>query len=332
MPFTHIIQSMRGLIWLLIAIAATVPLASGQTPTPLIVDTDIGDDVDDALALALLLQSPEVDIRLVSTVSDDVESRTRLLWKELGVYGRQDIAVATGASKPLDDPAYPSHSPQFAILTPEDQAPEAARRNATEAIAEALKQSPRPVTILALGPLTNIALVLRSDPQVKEKIARIVMMGGAYFRQKREYDISRDRVAADVVFRSGVPITAVGLDVTDFFRLESQFVEQIRDAHNAGSDFLYRLIELWQEGDGGKLPVLYDPVTAAAVLKPSLIQTMSGTVEVEMHDPAFLGVTRFTRADGESRGPVDVARGVTAVELIELFMDRVTAPPRTKKR
>src|ERR1700689_1906370 len=85
----------------------------GQERTPIIFDTDIGDDIDDALALALALQSPELDVRAVTTVIDDTETRTRLAWKELGLYGRHDIPLGTGASEPLLDPVRPGHSPQF---------------------------------------------------------------------------------------------------------------------------------------------------------------------------------------------------------------------------
>lgn len=319
---------MRRLVCLALLCAALAP--AQQKPVPLIFDTDIGDDIDDALALALVLQSPEVDVRLITTVTDRVEDRTRLAWKELGAYGRHDIALATGAAEPLLDPSYPDHAAQFKILTSQDQPPPAARRNAAAAITETLLASDRKVTILALGPLTNIALALKLNPRIKEKIQRIVLMGGAYFRQKSEYNIARDRIAAAIVFSSGLPITAVGLDVTEFFRLESQDVERIQDAHNPGSEFLARLIDLWREGDAGKLPVLYDPVAAGAALNPSLIQTLSGSVEVETRDPTFSGVTRFTQAAEGGKGPVQVTRGVNAPEFLQLFMDRLTAAPRGK--
>src|SRR5271154_3658526 len=92
----------------------------GQTRIPIIFDTDIGDDIDDALALALALQSPELDVRAVTTVIDDTETRTRLAWKELGLYGRRDVALGTGASEPLLDAVRTGHSPQFQVLTEAD--------------------------------------------------------------------------------------------------------------------------------------------------------------------------------------------------------------------
>ena len=133
-----------------------------QERTPIILDTDIGDDIDDALALALALQSPELDVRAVTTVIDDTETRTRLAWKELGLYGRHDIPVATGASEPLLDPVRPQRARQFEVLTAADTVPEAAHRRAAELIVETLLASPRPITLVPIGPLTNIALALKS--------------------------------------------------------------------------------------------------------------------------------------------------------------------------
>src|SRR5438445_7830641 len=99
----------------------------GQRRIPIIFDTDIGDDIDDALALALALQSPELDVRAVTTVADDVESRTRLAWKEMRLLGRSDIAIATGAPEPLLDPVRQGRARQFEVLTANDVVPPQAR-------------------------------------------------------------------------------------------------------------------------------------------------------------------------------------------------------------
>ena len=124
---------------ILLLLSCAVMIASAQTkPVPVIFDTDIGDDIDDALALALALQSPELDVKLVTTVADDVESRTRLAWKELGLFGRHDIALATGAPEPLLDPQYPDKAPQFRVLTEQDRPPASARQRAADRIIETL--------------------------------------------------------------------------------------------------------------------------------------------------------------------------------------------------
>ena len=197
--------------WKLPALLVLICLtASAQARVPVIIDTDIGDSIDDALALAFALHSPELDVRAVTTVIDDVESKTRLAWKMLGIYNRRDIALAMGAPEPLLDPTMSMASKEFDVLTRNDVVPDAARRRAADLMIDTLLQARGKTTIVAIGPLTNIALAIKSDPRIKNRIERIVMMGGAYLSSEAEYNVKRDRAAADIVFHSGVPITAVG--------------------------------------------------------------------------------------------------------------------------
>jgi purine nucleosidase len=300
-------------------------------PIPVIFDTDIGDDIDDALALALALQSPELDVKLVTTVADDVESRTRLAWKELGLFGRQDIPLATGAPEPLLDPKYPDKAAQFGVLTAGDQPPAAAWQRAADRIIETLMKSPVKMTLIPVGPLTNIALALKEEPRIRDKIERIVLMGGAYYPPRREYNIYRDRVAAEIVFSSGVPITGVGLDVTEKCRLTAADLDQLKSAPSPATQFLYRLIQLWQKDNPGHLPTLHDPLAVATALRASLVETQTGAVEVETASPAFYGATVFTPQEKLPQARVAnarVARDVNVREFLDLFMARVSAPPR----
>jgi inosine-uridine nucleoside N-ribohydrolase len=301
-------------------------LAAAQTkPIPVIFDTDIGDDIDDALALALALQSPELDVKLVTTVADNVESRTRLAWKELGVFGRQDVALATGAPEPLLDRQLPDLAAQFRLLTPQDQPPPAARERAARRIIDTLLASDVKMTIIPVGPLTNIALALREEPAIKGKIERIVLMGGAYYPPRREYNIYRDRIAAAIVFRSGVPITAVGLDVTEKCKMQPADVERIKNAKSPSAQFLYKLIQLWQKDKQDQMPTLHDPLAVAAALRASLIETSAVSVDVDVASPETGGTTTV-RADPLSA--TRVARSVNTREFLDLFLERVTAPPR----
>jgi len=315
---------------LFLLLAAT---AFGQKPIPIIFDTDIGDDIDDALALALALQSPELDVRAVTTVIDDTESRTRLAWKELGLYGRRDIALGTGASEPLLDPRHTSRARQFEVLTPEDVAPAAAGRRAADLIVETLLASPQKLTLVPVGPLTNIALALKLEPRIKEKIERIVLMGGAFDLLRSEYNIQRDRAAAQIVFSSGVPITAVGLDVTTRCKLEGSDLDRMRSAQNPASRFLVRLIGLWQNENSERYPTLHDPLAVAATFLPALIETQAGRVQVETSSPLTNGMTLFTPANrlppGTSASTL-VARQVNVRRFLDLFVDRLSAPPRGK--
>ncbi len=309
-------------------------VCSAQQPIPIIFDTDIGDDIDDALALALALQSPELDVRAVTTVTDDTEGRSRLAWKELGLYGRHDVALGTGAPEPFLDPIHTGRAPQFTVLTDADTLPPAAHRRASELIIETLLASPRKITLVPVGPLTNIALALKGEPRIKDKIERIVLMGGAFDLLKAEYNIERDRVAAEIVFSSGVPITAVGLDVTMRCQLAAPDMDRLRAADNAASRFLVRLIELWQNGHSDQYPILHDPLAVAVTMHPNLVETQLGSVRVETSGVLTNGMTMFTPADPLPPGAhatTLVARQVDAHRFVELFLERLSATPRLRQ-
>jgi len=315
---------------LILLIAA---ICQAQERIPIIFDTGIGDDIGDALALALALQSPELDVRAITTVIDDTEARTRLAWKQLGIYGRRDIPLATGASEPLLDPVRSVRARQFEVLTPQDVAPAAARRRAAGLIIETLLASPRKLTLVPVGPLTNIALALKTEPRIKDKIERIVIMGGAFEMLVSEYNIRRDCAAAEIVFRSGVPITAVGLDVTTKCKLQAADIDRLRAAGNPASSFLVRLIELWQNGRSEQYPTLHDPLAVAVSFLPGLIETRLGSVQVETNSPLTNGITMFTPADrlpkGENASTL-VARQVNVQRFLNLFVNRLAAAPRGK--
>jgi inosine-uridine nucleoside N-ribohydrolase len=303
--------------WLALVLLAGLT-ASAQARIPIIIDTDIGDSIDDALALAFVLHSPELDVRAVTTVIDDVESKTRLAWKMLGVYNRRDIALAMGASEPLLDPTMPAASKEFDVLTRNDTIPDTAHKRAVELIIDTVLQSRGKITIVAIGPLTNIALAMKTDPRIKNSIERIVIMGGAYLTPESEYNVKRDRVAADIVFHSGVPITAVGLDVTAQCKLPEKDIDRMRLADDPAGLFLVRLLDLAEEQTHDLNPTLYDPLAIAALLRPDLFEMQAGTVDVPLSGP---GQTIFKPAAGAK---TQVAVKVNAPAFLELFVDRVT--------
>ncbi len=316
----------------LITAVAAICCAAQTRPIPVIFDTDIGDDIDDALALALALQSPELDVRAVTTVIDRTAERTRLAWKELGLYARHDIVLGTGSDEPLLDPVRPMRAPQFQVLTPQDIAPEIATRRAADVIIDTLLRSPEKITVIPVGPLTNIALALKLEPRIKAKIERIVLMGGAFTMLTPEYNIMRDRIAAEIVFRSGVPITAVGLDVTTKCKLEGRDLDRLRTAENPASKFLFRLIQLWQDGHPNQFPTLHDPLAVASVVHPNVIETQLGSVDVETASPLTYGITMFTPADRvKGAATTYVARNVNVREFLDMFVERLSAAPRASR-
>ena len=310
----------------LLVIVFTAVSLQGQKPLPIIFDTDIGDDIDDALALALALQSSELNVRAITTVSDDTEQRARLVWKELGLYGRQDIPVGVGVREPLLDPMHTGTAPQFQVLTDADVIPNARHRSAIPLIVDTLMNSPVKITLIPVGPLTNIALALRIEPRIKDKIEKIVLMGGAFNPPRAEYNILRDRVASSIVFSSGVPIIAVGLDVTTKCKLQGADFDRLKAAQNPASQFLVQLITLWQNGKQ-QFPTLHDPLAIAAAFQPELLEFGTGSVAVETADPKHYGLTTFTAAAG---GTTKAAMTVNAPEFLKLFTDRLSQQPRGK--
>ena len=314
---------MRFVTAFLAAFLVALPVCAQQKPIPIIFDTDIGDDIDDALALALALQSPELDVRAITTVVDDVDLRTRLAWKELGIYGRRDIPLGTGAPEPLLDPMRNNRSRQYDVLTSADEFPPA-RKNAVQLIIQTLLASDQKITIVPVGPLTNIALALKTEPKIKSKIERIILMGGAFFPPQSEYNIMRDRIAAQIVFQSGVPVTAVGLDVTTKCKLQGADLDRLRTANNPASKFLMRLIELWQSDKPGQYPTLHDPLAVASTVNAALIETQLGTVNVETASPLTFGTTVFKRGPGMTH----VAHDVNVREFLDLFLSRLSKGPR----
>ncbi len=324
-------------------------LGQCQGPTPILLDTDIGGDIDDALALALALQSPEIDVRAITTVVDDTESRARLAWKELGLFGRQDIPVAAGARETLLEPLANRPIPaQFKALTAQDTLPASARERAVDLIIRTLLDSPRKMTVVPIGPLTNIALALKTEPRIKEKIERIVLMGGSFDLLIPEYNINRDHLASSIVFNSRVPITAVGLDVTQQCKFAGADLERLRTADTPTARLLMQLLELWRGGNAGRFPTLHDPLAVAVVFMPGLIETQLGWVEVEISgSTATRGLTVFTpavdppgrymplypistRMPGKIPATTLVAKQVKVRDFLDLFVTRITAPPRRR--
>ena len=294
-----------------LALAAAMAPAQPQR-TPVILDTDLGDAIDDALALAFALRSPELDVRAITTVMDDAGLKARLAWKLLGLYNRRDIALARGASEPLLAAREPATSREFEVLTNQDTIPETARRPAALLIVETVRDTPG-ISIAAIGPLTNIALALKLDPSIKPNIQRIYMMGGAYQSPEAEYNIRRDPHAARIVFESGIPITAVGLEATRPLQLRDADLARLRLAGDPAGLMLLRLIDL----NGDEHPTLFDPLALAVVFKPGLAQFREGTVEVSLD-----GRTEFSPA---GRGRAIVGLQVDAQAALDLFIGRIAA-------
>jgi purine nucleosidase len=264
----------------------------------IILDTDIGTNPDDCLALALLLASREVELVAVTTVYGDVLVRARIALELLRLRGIRDLPVAMGAetpllhSRPVD---WAGHEGQ-GLLETADRALEPAQEHAADLIARTVMARPGEITLVAIGPLTNVALTLRREPRLGEALAGLVLMGGvvgspaAPRLPQSEHNFRSDPEAAQVVLRTiptGAPVTIVPLDVTTQVRLRSPDLERIRAAGDPFHQAVARQVSLYPPFAQRGWAYLHDPLAAATLIEPSLVRTKPMTATVGTgEDPA----------------------------------------------
>ncbi len=220
--------------------AAVMPKTAAIGRRRIIIDTDPG--VDDALAIFLALKSPEVKVEAITPVAGNVPLDLTLpnALRLLEIAGRSDIPVAAGASRPLKrrlvTAAYVHGNNGLAGVEFPEPKTKPVAESAQQLIRRIVRQSPGEVSIIAIGPLTNLALAFRDDPQLPSQIRSVTIMGGSLsggnITPAAEFNSYVDPEAAQVVYRSGARITMIGLDVT---RKAALSEEQIRMLESAGN-------------------------------------------------------------------------------------------------
>ena len=280
---------------------------------PLVIDCDPG--IDDALALALAAASPEVDLRQVTTVSGNsrVEVCTGNALALLELLGRRDVPVAAGATRAIVRVAWHGlTSPHGGNGLGGVRLPAAARvpeaEHAVARVASLLRTAPpRSVTVAAIGPLTNIALLLAVHPECVGAIDRVVVMGGSTgpgnITATAEFNVWTDPEAAQrVLADSGLRITLVGLDVTSRATLDTSMLSTLRASSKRGA-LLADMVLGYGDRRGGEWP-LHDVLAVAAVMDPSLVSTRPARVEVDTGLGPDRGRTACTfLPDAPSAGP-----------------------------
>jgi len=287
---------------------------------PVIMDCDPGHD--DALALLLALSSDQLDVKLITTCAGNQTQDKTLLntLKLLSYIGVTDIEVARGREKPLvrdliiaDNIHGESGLDGADLGTPTF---EASSRSALDAMRDVLTRSETPVTLIATGPLTNVAVLLMAHPELTSKLECISIMGGACFggnwTPAAEFNIYVDPEAADIVFRSGVPIIMSGLDVTNKAQMFVEDIERIRSIGNETSKIMAPLLEFFnsnvtpyflaEEGHVEGLH-MHDPCAVAVLLDPTLFKSLECNVEIETSGRLTAGstVVDFNRKTGKPR-------------------------------
>jgi inosine-uridine nucleoside N-ribohydrolase len=273
------------------------------SPKPVILDVDPGHD--DAVALMLACGHPDLDLLAVTTVAGNVtvDKTTRNALRVLSLVGCTDVPVGAGASGPLERPLHTAEDIHGKSgLDGPEEIPDAGfgpdERGAVELISDALGASPEPVTLVPVGPLTNIALFLREHQDLKDRIAGISLMGGSMglgnTTPAAEFNIYVDPEAAREVFESGLPITMSGLDATHQAGAGPDERDRLRATGDVGSvvaGFLDFFAATYERTFGFDAPPLHDPVAVAAVLEPDLLRTRPIRVDVECESDLTRGET-----------------------------------------
>jgi inosine-uridine nucleoside N-ribohydrolase len=302
---------------------------------PLIIDCDPGHD--DAMALMLAVASPELELTAVTTVAGNqtIEKVTANAIRVLDVAG-SDVPVAAGAHRPLVHPAetaadvHGESGLDGPDLPPPSRAPEDV--HAVELMARRLRE--RPHTLAAVGPLTNVALLLAIHPELAGRIERLVIMGGAVgngnVTPAAEFNIWVDPEAAQRVFTSDLDLTMVGLDVTHRALLSAEAADGLRAAGRSGAvvadlHAFYRRFH--EQVYGHDSTPVHDALAVASLIRPELLGTELLPVEVETGYGPARGRTIVDRLGRTGPGNAHVALEVNADGFISLLCERIARLP-----
>lgn len=310
-----------------------------MTPIPIIVDCDPG--IDDTIALLTAFVSPELDILGITPVcgNQPLERTVRNALQICELGRRTDIPVYAGCFRPmLREPIYGQFHGKTGLgntVLPEP-VKTVEPRSAVDFLIDTLTAATRQkrITICCLGPMTNLAVALRMNPQVAEGIERIVMMGGAYREpgnrtMTAEFNVLADPHAAHIVFSSGIPIVALALDATHQVMLKPEHVAQFSNVSGRISQTLAELMAFWDRNDvrryGSRGGPLHDPLVIAYLLAPHLFTTERARVFVEHESELCMGQTIadwYGKSGLESNA--DIVTKVDAEGIIAFFLDRLS--------
>ena len=315
-----------------------------MTKQPVILDTDPG--VDDALAMMLALGSSELDVMGICTVSGNVplDVGTRNARGVLHLLGRAEIPIFAGADRPLKrDPVFATEvhgkTGMGRAALPVPNANQQAGRgvHAVDFLVQTLSEQPGEVVVIAVGPLTNLALAEQRGPGVLQKAKQVIVMGGAIAEPGNvtpvaEFNFYADPHAARRVIHSGAALVIAPLDATHQVMLrESDIEERIAPLNTARSQFVVDATRnmLARCRQIGREPMVYlhDPLAVGAAIAPELLDVETVYVDVETSGDLTLGQVVADRRDAPSKGrlgtPVDCVMRVRAEAFLSLFLSRV---------
>jgi uridine nucleosidase len=313
--------------------------SDNPTPRRIIIDTDPG--VDDSMAILFAFRSPEVKIEALTVVFGNggtaVTTANALRLVELA--DRPDVPVARGAEKPLLRPftgegwrVHGRNGLGEIEYPPPQGAPDP--RRAAQLIVDMVMANPGEITLVPLGPLTNIALAVALEPRIAENVREVVLMGGAANASGNasavaEANIRNDPEAARIVFDAPWPVTMVGLDVTRRTIMSPAYIEKLRAVGNKHTDFICQIVKhymgFYQQNVGIDGFHVHDSSALAYVIDPSLFTTKMLPVEVEIHSPSHAGMTAADWRQRSNKEPnINVCVDVDSERFLDLYYQRLS--------
>jgi inosine-uridine nucleoside N-ribohydrolase len=298
----------RILMSLAVALLCTLPtLGQGQSEKRrVIIDTDPG--TDDALAILLALNSPELKVEAITVVPGNVVAKQGLenALKLVSLAGRCDIPVAAGAQHPLLQKTYTAtywHGKNgLADVELPSSNCKVDPRFAPDLIIELVHKYPHEVTLVPVGPLTNIALAISKDPSIVGLVKDIVIMGGSIsggnVNGAAEANIYGDPEAAQIVFNAGWMVTMVGSDVGERTLMNRKDLSQLEAGHGPENDVVTKIARFYierSEKNGGAGAAMYDPLAVGVVIDPTLVKLKDMHVDVELKGEFTRGETVANR-------------------------------------
>jgi purine nucleosidase len=300
--------------------------------TKILFDTDIGSDVDDCLALALILASPELELVGVTAVYGDVALRSRMILKLLGLRGVSGVPVAAGASKPLlgKRRVYWAGHEGKGLLTPTDAGLQPVAEHAADFIARTVMAQPGQIVLAAVGPLTNVALAFLKEPRLAQNLAGLTIMGGvvgganALHLPWVEHNIRCDPEAAHIVFSAGAALTVVPLDVATQVRIRGEDVARIRAANDPFHDAIADQVACYPPFVERGWTHLHDPLAVATLLDPTLVESQPVRIIVETQGEHTAGATLVSLPTAEAPATTRIALHVDAPAAERFIVERLT--------
>lgn len=262
--------------------------------TPVLLDTDIGSDIDDALCLTYLLEHPQCELLGITTVSGEPEKRAMLADAVCRAAGKINIPVHCGCKDPLVIKQRQTVAQQAEVLSNWDHRENFSSDTAIDFLRETIHSRPGEITLLTIGPLTNIALLFKVDPEIPRLLKSLVMMAGVFtfpndhVRYPVEWNVLLDPHAASIVYGTeGLPNLSIGLDVTTQCVLPAEVCR--KKIAGGALDVVRDAAEVWFRQR--EIITFHDPLAATAIFAPHLMQYGEGTVEIELKSDLLAGMT-----------------------------------------